>query len=559
MIQAALGLNISGFAAGAARAGAAMGGMAGPAESAVGKLTSAWSELASGVYIARQVFDVFAGAVGAAVRVIKALGEEMIEAAKAVRNLQSMSEESGLAIDRLVVLRGAFVRVGIGADEASQAITQMSKRLAQGAMFGTGEGVRAFSLLGINMRKMAETGDVLDNFQDIIKALKNVKNDALRTALATEIFGKSGAKMLRIDTAKLGEAEKIFRNQAKIIKESAGFLVYFASAIDAAKEQIVGFWAAFASRVVPPWLGWIEKLENLDLASWGQTIGNFVANVLENFSANKASVYKFFGEIAAALINGIVNLTGAAISGLLTMLTDYSFWAALAGAIVNISLNLMSAAITVVKEAVENIGNLIGSMIISLGAIFGVVAVELGSVVMALGRVIGGFLEGIVFLIQNLSKFLGGLFSWLTDASGMMDDIKGANLIERDITDVGAKSMSDSIERIAQTLKEGGGGSAVTDGVLKSFQSPEGKGSQALPSVAKVVQFVSSLAKVGGGGGFAGGAFNLGATQLNETRRQTNIQQDQLRVLEDIRQNQMNQKDYTENDYSGIGVDFVLP
>lgn len=557
MIQAALGLNISGFVTGATQATSAMGRLAGAAGKAAGGVTGPWQAIASATYIANQAIGVFTGIIGGAARAMGSLGQAMVNSAKAVRDLQSMSEESGLAIDKLVVLRGAFVRVGISADEASQSITQMSKRLAQGAMFGTGEGVRAFSLLGINMRKMAETGDVLDNFQQIIKALKGVQNDALRTALATEIFGKSGAKMLRIDTSKLAEAEKIFKNQGRILKESAGFLSFFASVVDGVKEQIIGFWAAFTSRVVPPWLGWIQKLETLDLTSWGQTIGNFVANVFGNLSANKGTIYKFFIDLSAGLVNSVVNLASAAISGLITMLTDFSFWSALASGLVSVVMNAVSAVVLLLKETLQKIGSFIGPILMVIGAVLSPPLIAFGMAVYLLSKVVGIFFDAVVWLIDGVASLTKGLFGWLTDFFSGVDDRKSKNLGDKSSGERAAGDLSDSAEGLKNMVQDVGKNNAATDSVLKSFQTPEQGGSQALPAVAKTAQFVSSMAKVGGGGGFAGGAFNLGAVQLNETRVQTNIQRDQLKVLQDIRGNI--KQSYQESDYSGQGADFILP
>ena len=130
------------------------------------------------------------------------------------------------------------------------------------------------------------------------------------------------------------------------------------------------------------------------------------------------------------------------------------------------------------------------------------------------------------------------LFSKMT---GTADNVKNTNAELQTTVGSGLESamtsgakIGDKMKSIANNSEEG---RRATDDTLKSFATESGGGKQELPLVSKIVQFVSSMAKVGGGGFVAGGAINVGSLQLNETRKQTALQQSQLDALVAIREN----------------------
>jgi hypothetical protein len=515
---------------------------------------SAWAQLAARMVVVNAVWNAFTGIVSGATKALSAVGTAIVGAAKSAQAIQNMAEESGLAVSKLVVLRAAFAETGIGADEAGQAFGQMQKRLAEGAMFGTGEGVRAFSLLGLNMRKMAESGDGMANFLKIRQALSGVKNDALRTALSMEIFGKAGRRMLSIDEKKLVAISASMQTQAQVYKQAAGFLDYFAGVLALAKEKITGFWVAFSARVLPGFLPVIEKLQNFDFANLGTQIGNIASNFIQNFSDNKPAIYKLWFEIAGAAVNALVNTIAALVTATLDILTDASFWANLAGFLGNVVINALIAAVNVVKSVVVNLASFVGYALTAfgLGTLNPAIA-SFGVILTLFGRVVGVLFDAINLMLkafQSIGEYLMGPVRFLAK---IFNKGKQGNLSQPEMGPRFTESLGGSISTVSKDIEELGKASQkTTDQTLKKFAIPEGGGAQELPKVARVAQFVSSMAKVGGGGFVAGGAMNVGSLQLNETRKQTSIQQQQLEALKSL--NNKYDKTNTQKGYEAAGA-----
>lgn len=102
---------------------------------------------------------------------------------------KQMAEKTGLAAEEVAGVELAFKQAGIGGDAMTTSMGKMAKQMV--------EGNKAFDDLGIKTRNtdgtMRNTKDVL---YDVADAFKDVEGGAAKSALAQEIFGKSGADML---------------------------------------------------------------------------------------------------------------------------------------------------------------------------------------------------------------------------------------------------------------------------------------------------------------------------------------------------------------------------
>lgn len=113
-------------------------------------------------------------------------------------SLMDVSESSGIAVEKLSALKLATDIEGIALEQVSASLNKFSKTVDDAAD-GAGAGADAFNSLGINVRGV--DGALKDNYaliEEVAEALSIMENGAQKTALAQELFGKSGVKLLPI-------------------------------------------------------------------------------------------------------------------------------------------------------------------------------------------------------------------------------------------------------------------------------------------------------------------------------------------------------------------------
>lgn len=113
-------------------------------------------------------------------------------------SLMDVSESSGIAVEKLSALKLATDIEGIALEQVSASLNKFSKTVDDAAD-GAGAGADAFNSLGINVRGV--DGALKDNYaliEEVAEALSIMENGAQKTALAQELFGKSGVALLPI-------------------------------------------------------------------------------------------------------------------------------------------------------------------------------------------------------------------------------------------------------------------------------------------------------------------------------------------------------------------------
>lgn len=125
----------------------------------------------------------------------------MLSTADAVSNLQAETGVTAAALQELSFAGGA---VGLTMADSADAITKMSRSLVA----QSDDTVAAISRLGLSMDKLTQQAPD-KSLQDILVALQQIPNPMERSALAMELLGKSGAKMIP-----LGEGLEAARQRA---------------------------------------------------------------------------------------------------------------------------------------------------------------------------------------------------------------------------------------------------------------------------------------------------------------------------------------------------------
>jgi ribosomal protein L12E/L44/L45/RPP1/RPP2 len=121
------------------------------------------------------------------------VGKEAIEVAS---QLNDTSQAIGVTTDALQELQYAGGLAGVSADEMTQSVTLLSRAMAA-AKAGGEEQAKAFSKAGTSYKdasgKLRPAEEVIG---DIAEHFKTMPDGAEKTALAVQLFGRSGARMV---------------------------------------------------------------------------------------------------------------------------------------------------------------------------------------------------------------------------------------------------------------------------------------------------------------------------------------------------------------------------
>ena len=124
-------------------------------------------------------------------------------AANMVRNvantadeLAKLSQRTGIAVEDLSRLRYATDLSGISSEGMTQALTRLSRGMSDAAN-GTGDAARAFEAMGVEVRNQDGT---LRNQREVLAEIadrfQRYEDGAQKSALAQQIFGRSGAELI---------------------------------------------------------------------------------------------------------------------------------------------------------------------------------------------------------------------------------------------------------------------------------------------------------------------------------------------------------------------------
>ena len=324
--EAALKMDVSGFTSGINKA-----------TSGISSLAATVKGLAVVEYGGRAL-SAMADAVGAAFR-------GMYSAMEAGGALVDLSEQTGLAVDKLMVLKTAFGQAGMGAEEVQPVINRMQKAIESAATSG-GPAAEAFQRMGLSASKLSgmRANEQLTTIGD---AINKIQNPTQKAAAAMEIFGKSGGRALALfASGGLADAATAVGNQAQLMKENAGVFDKVTDILGTAATKLQGLYVGIASVVAPMLMSAVEAFNSIDLSGLGQQIGVIVAVLLEAFSQGVLGTIALESLKYAFVFT--VNFLSSALSGLFAglisyvvegfkLLTTADFWGGMLTAIVGVA------------------------------------------------------------------------------------------------------------------------------------------------------------------------------------------------------------------------------
>ena len=285
--------------------------------------------------------------------------------------LDDLSNRTGQTVGNVLILRKAFQLAGLGADSVGTLTNRLQKSLS--GVNEKGESTRElFAALGLNLEKLKGT-DAVSQFQAIGDAINRLPNAADRTAVAMQIFGKSGGEVLQLfrDPNTFNQATESLGRQTGILQRNAAFFGAIEDKADRIKDKIQGFFVGVDDRIGLRLYALLDKLGSFDLTKLGQSFGDGINKGID-------ALYGFFADpkkITAFLVNGF---TYAALS---------------AG-------NVLVGVFRLVQDGFKN--GLVN-------AVEGIGDVLLGTLTKALDPFLARFQAGIQFAVQSLPSSVTGV------------------------------------------------------------------------------------------------------------------------------------------------------
>jgi len=470
--EAALNLDVTGFSNGIKKA-----------SNDVKSLGASLGSIAGGAIMAG--LSAAAAAAGAAVA-------GMYSAMEAGGALVDLSEQTGIAIDRLMVLQTAFKQAGMSAEDVQPVINKMQKAIVGAATAG-GPAAEAFQRLGLSAAELSGMG-ADEQLQAVGEAISKIQNPAQKAAIAMEIFGKSGGRALALFAAGgLDDAAAAVGNQARLMRDNAGVFDRITDVLGTAATKLQGLFVGMASEVAPMILSAVEAFNSIDLSGLGQQIGSVVAIVLEAFSSGTLGtlVMESLNAAFIASVNVLSSVLSAAIAGIMqlwleefSLFTSSDFWGGLLTTLVGIAQQFIGFMVTGIAKILAMWKDV---PVIGAGALkASEAAATYGAEVSARGA--GNTSAGSAVLMPKLADSAANIANAAKTASEVAPQMEQST------------AFSDLIDKLKAQATE----TQTATREKLTTEKPAGLGIEGITSTkgpTSISDQLSSLQKVGGGGG----------------------------------------------------------
>ena len=292
------------MAADVARLRADMNTAQGVVSSAVNKMQSAVDGLKKG--IAGLAAGLTVGAFSAAIK-------NAIDAADEMRKL---SQKTGVAVKDLAGLQLAFQQSGLGGDVLEKSMARLGRSMA--------DGNKAFAAMGVNV-KTAEGAlrPMRDVLGDVADKFATYADGAAKTALAQEVFGKSGAEMipfLNAGSEALAEMDEWAQKLGLTMSEdTAKKAEQFNDTLDLLGMGVQGVWRQIAAQMLPTLTTLAGEMLNSATDTGALTTASAVlGNTLKGLytvAASGIQIFSNLGRFVGAAAAAIVAVTQGNFAG----------------------------------------------------------------------------------------------------------------------------------------------------------------------------------------------------------------------------------------------------
>lgn len=313
--------------------------------------------------IASTVGNVMKGAAAgfaAASAAVVVASKHMFDAMSKGGELVDLSEQTGLAVDKLMELQVAFEQAGLGADEVGSVVNKMQRSIADAAN-GSASGQAMFANLGISLQSLGQM-DAAGQLEEVGNKIMAIQDPAQRSAAAMEIFGKSGGRMLALfASGGLSGAQEALGGQARLMAQNAAYFDEITDKLGTAALKVQGFFVGLASAIVPDLMAAADAINGIDFSQLGVQIGDGIAVLVELIKSNVIGDAFLIGmQIAILKVAQYISttLTKAVLAASVPflMLAEGEFWSGMISTLLGGFQKLVSYLSLGVSKAMMAIG-----------------------------------------------------------------------------------------------------------------------------------------------------------------------------------------------------------
>lgn len=165
--------------------------------------------------------------------------------------LSDLANRTGESVRELVALERAFANAGLGAGALPDAFSRVQLALS-GVNEEGGRTDQALRRLGLSAAQLLPLSGS-DRFRALANAFGNVGDAATRTALAVQLFGRSGSSMLQVFASPQGlaEAEEETRGLGDAMQQNASAFDEVGDALSIWKVRLLEVQTAMAQTLLP--------------------------------------------------------------------------------------------------------------------------------------------------------------------------------------------------------------------------------------------------------------------------------------------------------------------
>jgi hypothetical protein len=261
------------------------------AEDAGKKGKTGFGEIAIGAGIAGAAVKLGTAAIDAAFAVAQKTVQSFGDALNMGGRLAELSDRTGVAVDKVMLLERAFQNTGVGADSLGPIINKMQKAIVD-AGDGTSKAADAFTKLGIPLSTLQSLSPD-EQLRAIGKAIAGIPDPAERAAVSMEVFGKSGGALNQLFANMDGEVETAkaqLGSLPKIMKEGAAQFDRISDSLVVIGGKFVEFAAGIIDKVKPALDALTTALTRIDAAKIGQELAGFFTGAGEGMKGFQAAV-----------------------------------------------------------------------------------------------------------------------------------------------------------------------------------------------------------------------------------------------------------------------------
>jgi len=259
-----------------------VGAMAGSFARAVGPLAA----LAAGFLGARSAISAFGDAINVA------------------GQLNELSARTGESAGELAVLQRAFQNAGSSAEAVGPMLNRLQRFMVEGAEGGKAQ-VAAMEKLGLSFDQLRGKSPS-EQMQILAERISAVRDPAQRTALAMEIFGRSGGELmplLRSMGVEIQAARDQLGGYPEAVNKSAAALDAIGDNFTAISAKAREFITGALVNIAPEIARITDEIAKIDFAAMGMKLGDAMQRAYDFFRglfADPLQIFSLYGDYLEA-------------------------------------------------------------------------------------------------------------------------------------------------------------------------------------------------------------------------------------------------------------------